>query len=182
MIGGSICGEPLPPGLLPGDGQSLSTEYQEVLWRLFVEIGKCWHNVLWESSNLKSSWLEMVQAKTTVAPSYVQEYINAVYVVRELMDMLGDDAFDQLFLHNGIPPGPPTTRLAHAKKYVIDEFITMQVMASGFKHYGGKNYHGYIKGSRYNLVPPVRTYVPPPPGADVPPPPADITPSPATRP
>ena len=52
------------------------------------------------------------------------------------------------------------TRLAHAKRYVINEFIIMQVMASGFKHFGGKNYAGYVKGSRYNEIPLVREYVP----------------------
>lgn len=160
MIGGAICAEKLDPGMLPGDGQSLSIEYRDELWRLFVEIGICWRNVRWESSNLKSSWLEMIEAKTTVAPSYVAEYINAVYVVRELIAMYRADAFNLLFLQNNIPSGPPVTRLAHAKRFVIDEFITMQVMASGFKHFGGKNYHGYVKGSRFNLVPPVRIYTP----------------------
>jgi hypothetical protein len=87
--------------------------------------------------------------------------VNAVRAVGELIDMYGDDAFRKLFLDNHIPPGPPVTRLAHAKKYVINEFITMQVMmASGFKHFGGKNYAGYLKGSRYNGIPQVREYRP----------------------
>lgn len=84
-----------------------------------------------ESSNLKSSWLDLIKAKTACAPNYTGEYTNAVYVVQELIDMYGEaDAFTKLFLSNDIPPGPPTTRLAHAKRYVIDEFIKMQVMAS----------------------------------------------------
>jgi len=151
----------LAPGLIPGDGLLLSAEHRDFLWRIFVEIGNCWGNVRWKSSNLKSSWLELLEAKTTQAPSYTGEYINAVLVVRELISLYGDkQAFEKLFLANNIPSGPPMTRLAHAKVYVIDEFIRMQVMASGFKHFGGVNYAGYVKGSRYSLQPQVRAFTP----------------------
>ena len=102
-----------------------------------------------------------------MAPSYIGEYVNAVYVVRELINIYGEEiAFSRLFLSNNIPPGAPTSRLAHAKVYVVDEFITMQVMASGFKHFGGVNYAGYVKGSRYNLVPQVRAYTEALPGTE----------------
>lgn len=161
MIGGPICSDSkgLAPGLIPAEGQLLTAGNRELLWRLFVEIGRCWGNVRWDSSNLKSSWLEMIEAKTTVAPSYTGEYVNACYVIAELLEIYGEKtAFSRLFFANNLPPGPPTTRLAHAKVYVVDEFITMQVMASGFKHFGGVNYAGYVKGSRYNLQPQVRAY------------------------
>lgn len=163
MIGGPMCKDSkgLAPGLIPGDGLLLSAEHRDFLWRIFVEIGNCWGNVRWKSSNLKSSWLELLEAKTTQAPSYTGEYINAVLVVRELISLYGDkQAFEKLFLANNIPSGPPLTRLAHAKVYVIDEFIRMQVMASGFKHFGGVNYAGYVKGSRYSLQPQVRAFTP----------------------
>lgn len=159
MIGGPICHDKIYPGLLQGDRQILTHDNKEFLWKIFVQIGYTWKNVRFDSSNLKSSWLEMIAAKSEVAPSYTAEYINAVYVVGELISMYGEaDAFYRLFLKNGIPPGPPLTRLAHAKVYVVNEFITMQVMASGFKHFGGVNYHGYVKGSRYNLVKEVRAF------------------------
>lgn len=160
MIGGAVCNEKVEPGMLVGDRQMLSHGDREFLWRVFVKIGETWKNVRYESSNLKSSWLEMLAAKTSVAPSYTAEYVNAVRVVQELIDMYGDDAYRRLFLDNHIPDGPPVTRLAHAKKFVINEFIIMQVMASGFKHFGGKNYAGYVKGSRYNEIPLVREYRP----------------------
>lgn len=169
MIGNLICQANADPGLFPGDGQELTQYHREVLWRVFVEIGKCWKNVKWDSSNLKSSWLDLIKAKTEFAPSYAGEYINAVYVIQELIAMYGEtDAFANLFLNNGIPDGPATTRLAHAKKYVINEFIEMQVLASGFKHFGGpnSNYHGYVKGSRYSLMPEVREFIEAIEGAD----------------
>jgi hypothetical protein len=159
MIGGIVCNDKVDAGMLVGDGQPLSHGDREFLWRVFVKIGETWRNVRYESSNLKSSWIEMLAAKSDVAPSYTAEYANAVRVVQELINMYGEaDAFQKLFLDNQIPPGPPVTRLAHAKKFVINEFIIMQVMASGFKHFGGKNYAGYVKGSRYNETPLVREY------------------------
>lgn len=160
MIGGVICNEKTPPGLMQGDRQILTHANKEFLWKIFLHIGYTWKNVKYDSSNLKSSWLDLVDSKSNVAPSYIAEYVNAVYVVQELINMYGEaDGFDKLFLKNGIPSGPTLTRLAHAKKYVVDEFIIMQVMASGFKHFGGVNYHGYVKGSRYNLMQLVREYV-----------------------
>lgn len=157
MIGGQVCHAKIDPGLILGDRQVLTHDNKEFLWKIFVQIGYTWKNVRFDSSNLKSSWLEMIAAKSEVAPSYTAEYINAVYVVTELINLYGEaDAFYRLFLKNGIPPGPPLTRLAHAKVYVVNEFISMQVMASGFKHFGGVNYHGYVKGSRYNLLKEVR--------------------------
>lgn len=161
LIGGKVCKAALTPGLLPGDQQVLTHANREFLWGIFKQIAVTWKNVHYDSSNLKSSWLEMLAEKSGNAPSYTGEYINAIYVLTELVAMYGEvEAYRKLFLANGIPAGPPATRLAHAKRYVVDEFITMQVMMSGFKHFGGKNYHGYVKGSRYNEQALVRQYVP----------------------
>lgn len=160
-IGGPICNQAISGGQIQSEEQLLTKAHIEFLWHVFVQIGNTWENVQYESSNLKSSWLEMIDAKANVAPSYIGEYVNAVYVINELIQMYGhDEAFHKLFLEYRLPDGPPTTRLAHTKVFVINEFIYMQVMASGFKHYGGVNYHGYVKGSRYRLHPQVRNYVP----------------------
>jgi hypothetical protein len=89
-----------------------------------------------------------------------------VLCVDELIEEHGEDeAFRLLFLENDIPNGPLATRLAHAKKYVIDEFIRVNVVVSGFKSFGGpgnhgKNYRGYLGGSRYNIHARVREYDP----------------------
>ena len=169
MIGGAFCKAELDPRLLPKEGQELTPYERGALWRLFQAIGRVWdnlHSSARDSANLKSSWLEFIEAKTRFEPSYVAEYSNAVLVVDELIELYGEsNAFKLLFLDNGIPEGPPTTRLAHAKKYVIDEFIRVNVVASGFRSFGppggrGRNYKGYIGGSRYNLKARVRHYEP----------------------
>jgi hypothetical protein len=160
ILTGPVCNEVIPAGLIQSENQLLSAAQKEVLWHLFEQIGVVWDNLEYGSSNLKSSWLEMLAAKTNVSPSYTGEYINATYVLQELIALNGDEAYARLFLGYSQPPGPATTRLAHAKTFVANEFITMQVMASGFKHFGGKNYHGYVKGSRYNRIDLVRVYKP----------------------
>ncbi len=160
-IGGAFSIAPLDPGLIVGEDQGLTDYERSALWRLFKEIGRCWNDVLNDSENLKSSWLEFIETKTTTSPRYVAEYSNAVLVVDELIDMYGEKgAFTRLFLNNGIPAGPPLTRLAHAKKYVVDEFIRVNIIASGFRNFGGRNYNGYIGGSRYNELSVVRAYAP----------------------
>ena len=169
MIGGTICHTVLPATLIDAEDKLLSAEDRAFLWdNIFVEIDRCWDNLPNDSASVKSSWLEFIQAKTESEPSYIGEYSNAVAVVQELIERYGrEEAFTLLFLRNGIPDGPPATRLAHAKLYVIDEFIRMQVVASGFKgfiqphsfDYKG-NYKGYVGGSRYNTLPRVRSYKP----------------------
>ena len=171
LIGGEFCKASLEPGLLPREGQNLTLHDREVLWTLFQAIGRVWKNLhpaATDSSTLKSSWLEFLEAKANTDPSYVAEYSNAVMVIQELKEIYpnGEWAFEKLFLHNGIPEGPPMTRLAHTKKFVVDEFIRVNIVASGFKSFGGpdnngRNYKGYIGGSRYNLRARVRNYEPP---------------------
>ena len=161
LIGGTYCKAEVSPGLLQGEGQQLTQHEMDVLWRLFVEIGRCWENALSDSANMKSSWLEFIRVKTTTSPSYSAEYSNAVSVVDEVTAIYGEEkAFALLFLQNGIPLGPPITKIAHAKRYVIDEFIRVQLVAGGFKAFGGRNYNGYLGGSRYNIRPRVRAYLP----------------------
>ena len=163
-IGGVICSQAVAATLLDHEDTELTEFTKVALWEIFVAIGRCWGNLPDDSISEKSSWLEFVHAKTHDEPSYVGEYANAIAVVQELKAMYGDEqAFTLLFLRNGIPAGAPTTRLAHAKRYVVDEFIRVQIVAGGFKGFGDPhplNYGGFIGGSRYNRLPRVRAYIP----------------------
>ena len=134
MIGGAVCHDVVPATLIDAEDKLLSMPDREFLWKIFVEIGKHWENLEDGSASVKSSWLEFIQAKTENEPSYIGEYSNAIAVVQELIEIYGRrEAFSLLFFRNGIPDGAPTTRLAHAKRYVIDEFIRVQIVAGGFK-------------------------------------------------
>lgn len=164
LIGGTVCHLSVPATRIDPEDHQLTFLQREQLWELFVEIGKAWRNMDHQSANVKSSWMEFIHSKTEQQPSYVGEYANAIAVIQELEQMYGrEQAFQKLFFESGVPEGPPTTRLAHAKIYVIDEFIRMQVVAGGFKGFvkpTALNYKGYVGGSRYNETSRVRDYEP----------------------
>lgn len=154
------CSTSLSPDLLPGDIQELTAREIDILWRLFQAIGRVWQDIGQDSVNIKSDWLEFVHAKTRVAPSYTGEYSNAASCLTELINKYGEDAaYQTLLLEHGMPdpPPPPLTRVAHAKVYVINEFIRVQVAKAGFKSWKGSNYKGFIGGSRYNRKPRARS-------------------------
>ena len=187
MIGGEICKQRLAIQLLAAEPRKLTRAEIDGLWRIFVAIGTVWKNTVHDSAGLKSSWLEFLTAKTMTRPSYVSEYVNALEVVEELIKIYGEtEAFENLLLDNGgpldsngIPLNKPLykdnvpikldTRLGHAKHFVVDEFIRVQVVAGGFKNFirpheteirpeNVVNYNGFIAGSRFNRIKPVRPY------------------------
>ena len=169
QIGGDVCNDKLKSELIFAEGQHLTHTNKEALWELFEAIGSNWSNTIYNSNNQRSSWYEMIKAKTENAPNYTGEYVNALYVINELKSIYGtEEAFKRLFFESGVDNDlPPTTRLAHCKIYVVNEFIRMQITAGGFKSWGnkyggekGKNYHGFLSGTRYNRESKVRAYQP----------------------
>lgn len=170
-IGGEVCRQKLASQLLPAEPRELTRAEIDGLRRIFVAIGTVWRNTVHDSAGLESSWLEFLGQKTRIQPSYVAEYTNALRVVDEL-DSLYDASvvFEKFFLHHGIPAGSLDTRLAHAKHFVVDEFIRVQIVAGGFKNFiqphpaagirpdNIVNYNGFIAGSRFNRIKPVRPY------------------------
>lgn len=168
-VGGPVCNEKLPASLIFAEGQKLTHQNKEALWEIFEAIGINWSNTIYNSNNQRSSWYEMIKAKTENAPNYTGEYVNAIYVMNELKAMYGKGvAFKKLFFESGVDnAAPPTTRLEHCKIYVVNEFIKMQITAGGFKSWGAKyggerakNYHGFLGGTRYNRISRVRAYHP----------------------
>lgn len=172
MIGGELGKQRLGSQLLAAEPRELTRTEIDGLWRIFVAIGTVWKNTVHASAGLKSSWLEFLSEKTRIQPSYVAEYTNALRVVDELIGIYKSDteAFERLFLDHGIPVNSLDTRLAHAKHFVVDEFIRVQIVAGGFKDFirpeqtsgirpeNVVNYNGFIAGSRFNRIKPVRTY------------------------
>jgi hypothetical protein len=166
-IGGSVCNEKLSANLIFAEGQVLTYQNKEALWEIFEAIGVNWSNTIYDSNNQRSSWYEMLKAKTENAPNYTGEYVNAIYVMNELEAIYGiGGAYKKIFFESDVDNNaPPTTRLAHCKIFVINEFIRMQITAGGFKSwgtkYGGeqaKNYSGFLGGTRYNRISRVRAY------------------------
>lgn len=150
--------ERVGPDLIPPPARALSDGEIAALWEIVVEIGRAWRNVDDDSASLRSTFRELIHVRTSTAPSYVGEYVSAVAVLDELRREHGPDAFRHLFFSVVVPPNrAPETRLEHAKRFVVDELIRMQVLSGGFKSFGAVNYKGYMGGSRFNEHPPVRT-------------------------
>lgn len=74
----------LSAGLIFAEGQELTHQNKEALWDIFQAIGYTWNNTIYDSNNQRSSWHEMLKAKTENAPNYTGEYVNAIYVMKEL--------------------------------------------------------------------------------------------------
>lgn len=157
-------------GLLPSVTGSLEPGEIEALWELFQQVGRIWNNAFNDSAGQRSSWLEFVTLRCLEEPSYLEEYHSAIRVIQELIQEHGlVDGYRRLLLNEELSQATKKregikTRLHHAKVYVVDEFIRMQVVAGGFRGFGGNNraynYNGFVRGTRYNRVQRVRTYRP----------------------
>jgi hypothetical protein len=157
--------DPVGEKLLDSAVGELTPVELDALWELFQQIGREWQNVWNDSAGQRSSWLEFVQTRCRQRPSYLEEYRSAVKVIDALVREHGMvEGYRRLLLDKSIPERlkarPAKTRLEHAKVFVVNEFIRVQIAAGGFRGFGGKkrayNYNGFVRGSRYNRVKRVR--------------------------
>jgi hypothetical protein len=147
----------LAPGLLRSDRGDLRPEQIERLWEVFVAISKTWGDPATEPLSQRSQWLEFLHVRTRQDPSYLEEYRQGIQVLEEWKTVHGAGAMTKLLTESGIKStDPPTSPIAHVKKYVVDEFIRVWLATGGFRNYGAGNYNGYISGSRFAVRPPYR--------------------------
>jgi hypothetical protein len=164
--------EAVGPRMLHAHPGTLDPRQMDELWVIFKGIGDHWSNTSMESAGQKSSWTEFVMLRCEQEPSYIAEYLNAIAVADEMRREHGERSLAQLFSHEPPPAERLSTRLDHAKYFVVDEFIRVQIIAGGFRGFGsdadGKrrqrlrplNYNGFVRGSRYNTQVQVRPYLP----------------------
>lgn len=142
---------------------TVTAQVQESMWELFQAIGKFWGNPPDQpEENLKSQLVTFMQNRILFDNNYLTHYLNAMEVIDELKEQHGDDkdkAYEFLFTNPGANIAPPTTRLAHVRQKVSNEFISLQLALGGFKEFGGaKNYIGYFGGANIPGQTPYRTY------------------------
>jgi hypothetical protein len=146
--------------LLPAPNRALKTEEQKILWDLFRHVEAIWFPDLPDSAlTLKGQWLDYLHAMVEEAPSYLGEYENAVGVYNEIASTVPDQLDVLIFQRSvkGLVDG--STRLDHVKINVINPFIRIFVALVGFKAFLGRNYTGYMGGSRFGDRAPVRVGV-----------------------
>ncbi len=152
--------EPLPPALLTEFDKPLSEEQIARLWALFAGIDTHWQ-LKFAVDLLRSRWLDMLEARRAEPPDYTAEYINAATVFEALETALGMDAAIRKFYGqtNVQKNDEALTRLGHAKFFVGNDFIRCFIACGGFRGFvpKGRNYTGFMGGSRFREWPPVRT-------------------------
>src|SRR5262245_53527600 len=132
MIGDAVSKEELATFLLPSKPGQPPADELAGLWELFAQIGKTWGTDGDDPLYQRSQWLEFIAAMTDQEPSYLAEYRNALLVLAELRRLYGEGMWPKLFFEHGVS-GPPTTRLAHLRKFVVEEFIKVWLTSGGFK-------------------------------------------------
>ncbi len=153
--GGSLCNERIGTEILDSSGEEFDQDVPNVLWSLFQAINQAWGDSS-ETDSFKLQWEEFVDLRINNNPSYKGEYANATIVLRELFQKYGQEgAYARLLFNSEL--SDDDTRLAHVKKYVVDEFIKVHLTLGGFKHYGARNYNSFFGGPRNTTPPPYRT-------------------------
>lgn len=142
----------------PGkDSLELSSGQMKELWGLFHAIHLTWGSDAYRAEDMASQWREFIQLKVDGMPSYIEHYKSACEQLCELRQTHGERLYQFVFfdgeLHRDADP-----RLAAFKRFVVDEFIRVYVSLGGFRSFGGKNYTGFVAGSRYRSQRPYRSY------------------------
>jgi len=137
--------------------QSLAEHEMEELWNLFVAIHSFWGSEACRPEDMASQWREFIQLKVGGLPSYLDHYRLGCELLSELRQIHGDNLYKYLFF-DGELHRHPDSRLASLKRYIVDEFIRVYISLGGFSSFGGKNYTGFVSGSRYRSQRPYRSY------------------------
>jgi hypothetical protein len=129
------------------------------LWELFIAICDRWKNVP-DPDAMRSRFGTFLSNRIEQDPRYLLEYQRAVEVVAELRQEKGRaGAYEFLLTDPGAGANPPNTRLQHARQYVSNEFITLQLSLGAFQAFSGAtNYPGYIRGVNGEGPAPYRTF------------------------
>jgi hypothetical protein len=141
---------------IPPLGRDLTDGEVAALWLLFEGIDSAW-SLGGIAPTLKTQWVDMLHARASSGAELSGEYVNAAAVIAELKESAALDWKDLVFFKTLIAkPEEAKTRLQHAKYHVVNDFIRCFILLGGFKFFGGRNYRGYMGGSRFGDTPPVR--------------------------
>lgn len=127
----------------------------DALWVIVEGIEATWFSER-RANSMKPQWLDYIRANVEESPSLLGEYENAIAVYKEIVETVPERLPELLILRSVPALSATSTRLDHAKRFVVDRFIRCYVMLGGFQEFGGRNYNGYMGGSRFADTAPVR--------------------------
>ena len=127
------------------------------MWNLFQQIHRFWE--MGEPDKGQRNELQaFINNRINFDLNYQADYQNAATVINELTNELGEEkGYKKLFTDPGANISPPQTRLARARQKVSNEFISLALIAGGFKRYGAENYLGYKAAAYLQGQTPYRT-------------------------
>ncbi|MCD0460684.1 hypothetical protein [Roseiconus lacunae] len=140
------------------ESDCLSSNELDELWKLFNAIHVTWgSDTACRVEDMASRWREFIELKVSESPSYLMRYAAACDLLTDLRASHGDGLY-QYLLVDGELHRESNPELVDLKRYVIDEFIRVYISSGGFRSFGGKNYSGFVSGSRFRSQRPYRTY------------------------
>ena len=128
------------------------------MFELFTQIGIFWKNTPQQKDaatgkmidlDLKSEVYAFMMNRIELNSFYAMEYLNAKEVLDEFKANASsvDEAYAAFFTDPNGTQNPPKSRLSHARQYVSNELIALQLTLGGFAAFGAKNYPGFIGGA-----------------------------------
>ena len=150
----------LPVDMLMALDQPLSGAEVDLLWSMFRSIAIHWETKI-DAELMRSRWLDMLEARSSGRSDFRGEYSNAASVWKAMLDKLEEPGARTKLYGDTVVTNvdQATTRLAHVKFYVANDFIRCFVATGGFRGFVPKarNYTGFMGGSRFREWPPIRT-------------------------
>lgn len=135
------------------------------LWQLYCNICEFWQTTD-DPSFMRSDLFVFISNRIESNTKYMAEYANYIEVIDELIEESGDkQAYVKLFTDPLGNITPPVSKLARAKQFVVNEFISLNLALGGFKTFGNPNvadgillnYPGFIGGMNRPDHTPYRT-------------------------
>jgi hypothetical protein len=170
--------EDLPPvdSIFSAPTGALAESQKAHLWELFKTLG-----AIWAFTNVsREELLMVVDLKTMTAPSYLAEYERAIDLYEVRRDTMGPTGTVQAMLKGSpleksacralsLDPSDPEDRatirlrIAHAREFVLAEFIRLYLSRGAFKQFGLSRYPGYLAGNEPYRTSPTQPRPQPPP-------------------
>jgi len=136
----------------------LKEEELGLLWDLFCAIPTHW-GLTFNTQLLRSRWNDMIAVRSSGPPDRRHAFVDAAAVFKALRNQQPEH-LKLIFSDTVVRESKDgMTRLEHAKLFVINDFLRCFVAMGGFRAFvpEGRNYTGFLGGSRFREWAPVRT-------------------------
>jgi|CXWL01.1.fsa_nt_gi hypothetical protein len=125
---------------------AIGNDIDPTLWSLFVAIGDHWQ--LGDDPEAYRSRLAIfMDNRIAINPLYRSYYDAAAVTIADLAAADGPPRAFEILFATKTSSGVPGSPIEAAKRFVVNEFITMRLAFGGFKAFGARNYNGYMGGT-----------------------------------